>query len=169
MTEGNSGIRVPQYQIDEGKKVGQVLRISEAASIAMHALILLAEKMNEPVSNSRIAEAFSISANHSSKVMQRLLKGGYVTALRGPGGGYILAVDPEEVTLLEVYSSVDGKPDTSACLFGRGKHCSLVNCLFGKLTHEADELIEKHLGSVTLADYIDENISLTDQIIKEKS
>ena len=151
-------------------KVGQVLKISEAASIAMHALVLLAGKKNEPVSNSCIAEAFSISANHSSKVMQRLLKSGYVTAVRGPGGGYLLAVDPGKVTLLDIYSSVDGKPDTSACLFGRGKHCSLVNCLFSKLTHEADELIEKHLGSVTLADYIDEDISLTENsTIEEKS
>lgn len=149
--------------------MGQVLRISEAASIAMHALILLAEKKDEPVSNSRIAEAFGISANHSSKVMQRLLKSGYVSAVRGPGGGYLLAVDPESVTLLEIYSAVDGKPDTSSCLFGRGKHCSLANCLFSKLTNEADELIEKHLGSVTLADYIGEDIGLAELKIREKS
>jgi Rrf2 family protein len=140
--------------------MGQILRISEAASIAMHALILLAEKKDEPISNSRIAEAFAISANHSSKVMQRLLKSGYVTAVRGPGGGYTLAVDPSSVTLLDVYITVDGKPSTAGCLFGKGKHCSLPDCLFGGLTREADELIEKHLGSVTLADYMDRNISL---------
>ena len=150
--------------------MGQVLKISEAASIAMHALILLTEKGDEPTSNLSIAEAFSISSNHSSKVMQRLLKSGYVTAVRGPGGGYLLAVDPTTVTLLDIYSSMDGKPDTSPCLFGRGKHCSLETCLFNNLNREADELINKHLGSVTLADYIDENISLQENSnIKEKS
>ncbi|OPX32239.1 MAG: hypothetical protein B1H09_00785 [Gemmatimonadaceae bacterium 4484_173] len=141
--------------------MAHILRISEAASIAMHALILLAENMKEPVSNSRIAEAFSISANHSSKVMQRLLKSGYVNAVRGPGGGYTLAVDPATVTLLDVYITIDGKPSTSGCLFGEEKHCSLPVCLFGRLTYEADGLIEKHLGSVTLADYMDEDIALT--------
>ncbi len=150
--------------------MGQVLKISEAASIAMHALILLAEKRGEPVNNLRIAEAFGISANHSSKVMQRLLKSGYVSAVRGPKGGYSLAVDPKNVTLLEIYSTIDGKPDTSPCLFGRGKHCSLKTCLFSKLNREADELFNKHLGSVTLADYIDENISLpNNSFIKEIS
>lgn len=150
--------------------MGQILKISEAASIAMHALILLAENRDEPVSNLRIADAFGISANHSSKVMQRLLKSGYVTATRGPRGGYLLAVDPENVTLLEIYSSIDGKPDTSTCLFGRGKHCSLETCLFSDLNREADELFNKHLGSVTLADYLDKNISLTENFLtKEKS
>ena len=150
--------------------MGQVLRISEAASIAMHALILLAEERDEPISNLRIAEAFGISANHSSKVMQRLLKSGYVTAVRGPGGGYLLAVDPENVTLLEIYSTIDGKPESSPCLFGREKHCSLEVCLFSKLNSEADELINKHLGSVALADYMNENISLpVNSKKKEKS
>ncbi len=150
--------------------MGQVLKISEAASIAMHALILLTENRNEPTSNLRISEAFSISANHSSKVMQRLLKSGYVSAVRGPGGGYLLAVDPETVTLLDIYSSMDGKPDTSPCLFGRGNHCSLEICLFSKLNREADELFNKHLGSVTLADYMNEDISLKkNSNTKEKS
>lgn len=129
------------------------LKISEAASIAMHALILLANQSDKPINNSAIAEIFGISANHSSKVMQRLLKQGFVNAKRGPGGGYLLAVDPSTVTLFEVYSVIDGNTHPSNCLFGRKKSCSLKNCLFQKLTQEADALIEKHLGAVTLSDY----------------
>jgi len=140
--------------------LSQLLKISEAASIAMHALILLAEKQGELQSNSRIAEAFNISANHSSKVLQRLIKCGFAGAVRGPGGGYFLAVDPAEVSLLDVYIAVDGEPDVSACLFGRGKHCSLDVCLFSELISDTEALLQKHLGSVTLADYMDMDIGL---------
>jgi Rrf2 family protein len=138
----------------------QVLKISEAASIAMHALILLAEKGDEPVSNILIAKEFNISANHSSKVMQRLLKSGFVRAVRGPGGGYSLASLPGKITLLDIYRAVDGEPDNSGCLFGKGKHCSLKKCLFSELICEAETLVEKQLGSVTLADYVSNGIDI---------
>lgn len=141
--------------------MSQLLRISEAASIAMHALILLAEKQGEQLSNRRIAEAFNISANHSSKVLQRLLKSGFINAVRGPGGGYSLAVNPEEVSLLDIYRAVDGEPDDSTCLFGRGKHCALETCLFSEMFIDSEKLLQKHLGSVTLARYMNMDIGLT--------
>lgn len=143
--------------------MSQVLNISEGASIAMHALIHLAEKKGEPVSNSAIAEAFNVSANHSSKIMQRLLKSGFVTAVRGPGGGYTLSKQPSEVSLLDVYSAIDGKLSNTGCLFGRGKHCSLQKCLFSELLSDTEKLVKKHLGSVTLADYISAEIGLEEK------
>jgi len=148
------------YTIIERKKMGQVLKISEAASIAMHALILLAEKGIEPISNVSIARAFNISSNHSSKVLQRLMKSGFVSAVRGPGGGYSLAGDPGKITLLDIYRAMDGEPDNSGCLFGKGKHCSLGKCLFSDLISEAEKLVEKQLGSATLADYTAKDIAI---------
>jgi len=143
--------------------MGQVLKISKATSIAMHALILLAEKHRRPMSNKRIADSFNISANHSSKVMQKLLKSGFVNVVRGPGGGYTLSADPETVSLLDIYRAVDGDPDSTGCLFGSGKHCSLDTCLFSELISDAEKLIRRHLGAVTLSDYIDMNISLVEK------
>ena len=129
----------------------------------MHALILLAEKHRRPMSNKRIADSFNISANHSSKVMQKLLKSGFVNVVRGPGGGYTLSADPETVSLLDIYRAVDGDPDSTGCLFGSGKHCSLDTCLFSELISDAEKLIRRHLGAVTLSDYIDMNISLVEK------
>lgn len=128
----------------------------------MHALILLAEKDGRPVSNSSIAAAFNVSSNHSSKIMQRLLKAGFVEAVRGPGGGYTLARKPSAVSLLDVYSSIDGELSNTGCLFGRGRHCSLAKCLFADLISDTEKLVKKHLGSVTLADYISADIALED-------
>jgi len=129
----------------------------------MHALILLAEKNGEPVSNSAIAKAFNVSSNHSSKIMQRLLKSGFVSALRGPGGGYTLSKKPSEVSLLDVYSAIDGELWNTGCLFGRGKHCSLKKCLFSELLSDTEKLVKKHLGSVTLAEYISAETSLEEK------
>ncbi len=136
------------------------LRISEAASIGMHALIMLAERKGKAVSNREIAEGFALSANHSSKVMQRLLKSGYVTAVRGPAGGYALARDPEEVSLLEIYRAIDGEQENSRCLFGRGRHCSLKTCLFAGLISDTEKLLNNYLGSMTLKDFMERDITL---------
>lgn len=138
----------------------QTLKISEAASISMHALIYLAGKNGEPVSNRQIAASFNVSVNHSSKVMQRLLKAGFVSAVRGPGGGYTLAVSPDSVSLLDIYTAIDGEPVNSGCLFGRGRHCSLKKCLFSDLITDTEEVVKKHLGSVTLSDYLKADIGL---------
>lgn len=134
--------------------MSQTLNISEGASIAMHALIYLAKNRDEPVSNSTIAAAFNVSANHSSKIMQRLLKEGFVSGVRGPGGGYTLAKEPSQVSLLDIYSAIDGEPSNNHCLFGRVKCCPLDRCLFADLISDTEKLVKKHLGSVTLTDCI---------------
>jgi Rrf2 family transcriptional regulator, nitric oxide-sensitive transcriptional repressor len=131
-----------------------VLNLSEAASIAIHAMISVAGGRGRPLKNSEIAKAYGVSANHSAKVLQRLQKSGFLSSVRGPGGGYRLAVDPSSVTLLDVYRAIDGRLSDSGCLFGRGRHCSLPVCLFAGLLHEANSLFERHLGSAALSDFI---------------
>ncbi len=61
------------------------------------------------------------------------------------------------------YTGPSTEPSNTGCLFGRGKHCSLKTCLFAALIRDSEELVEKHLGSVTLADYIALNIALEEK------
>jgi Rrf2 family protein len=130
-----------------------VLNISEAASIAMHTAVYLAVAPDRSVSTGEIAEALPVSRNHLSKVMQRLVKAGLVTSVRGPGGGFRLARPAGEIALLEVYSAIEGEPSTARCLFAVPV-CGGRNCILGGLIESLSKQFKQYMESKKLADLV---------------
>ena len=134
--------------------------ISEAASIALHAMILLAAKGDTPATSAQIAETFEVSDNHCAKVMQRLTKSGLVRAVRGPGGGFRLARPAGEITMLMVFEAIEGPLEESTCLFKDAK-CAPGGCVFGGLLNRINGLVREHFEPLTLRNIIDGRMSVT--------
>lgn len=132
--------------------MSQILAVSEAASIVMHAIILLAIAKASR-STHELAESLKVSENHCSKVMQRLTKAGLVTASRGPKGGFSLSRPPEEITLAEIYESIEGPLCPKHCLF-KVQKCPASKCLFHNLTAEINRKVEDFLRNNSVADLI---------------
>ncbi|MCK4410230.1 MAG: Rrf2 family transcriptional regulator, partial [Candidatus Eisenbacteria sp.] len=84
------------------------MKISEAASLAIHAAGILAGIGGGQSSAEAMADALGVSKSHLVKVLQRLTKAGLVRSSRGPGGGYSLTRPPREVSIREVYEMVEG-------------------------------------------------------------
>ncbi len=129
-----------------------VLKFSEAASIGIHAMILMAGSGDVPVTSREIADSFGVSENHTRKVMQRLVKTGLVRSVRGPGGGHRIAGDPALITLLSVYEALDGPLGTDTCLFQKS-HCPPEGCLLGGMLSEVDEVVRRHLSGRTISGF----------------
>ena len=129
-----------------------VLRFSEAASIGIHAMILMASKPCAPVTCREISDSYGVSDNHTQKVMQRLVKAGLAGSVRGPGGGYRIKGNPASITLLDVYETLDGPLGTDTCLFRRS-HCPPEGCLLGGMLSEVDSVVKKHLAGTCLAKF----------------
>ena len=130
------------------------LKISDAANLGIHALAYMAEqyKSQRPIATAEAAEAFQVSANHLSKVLQRLTRAGLVKSIRGPRGGFVLARDPSEITLKDVYEAIDGVVAIEdACILGT-KHCGIAHCVFGNLVDDVQNRVTEHFSNVTLAD-----------------
>jgi DNA-binding IscR family transcriptional regulator len=69
--------------------MSKVVHISEAASLAVHSMALIAS--NEGMLNvNNIADITKSSRNHLAKVMQILVKNDYLTSTRGPKGNRAL-------------------------------------------------------------------------------
>ena len=64
-----------------------ILRISDAASLGIHACALIAENGKKKINVSVMADQLKASKAHLAKVMQRLVKSGIVSSTRGPLGG----------------------------------------------------------------------------------
>ena len=132
--------------------MSNILKISEAASIALHAMIILAKKQNEIVSVKDIANQLEISANHLSKVLQRLVKAELVTSIKGNKGGFRLAKNPGEVNFLEIYEAIDGKFRPSTCLLSKPS-CNQT-CIMSDLMGSINKQVEDFFKNTKLTDFM---------------
>ena len=125
------------------------LKISEASSLAMHALGYLANRENGPTTTREIAARFEMSEAHLSKVLQRLVRVDLLRSVRGPKGGFLLTRPPESVSLLEVFEAIEGPFELSQCLLSAAI-CDGENCILGKIVVEANEMIRERLEATSL-------------------
>jgi Rrf2 family protein len=129
----------------------QILRISDAASLAIHAMTVLAADPDRIVAVGDMADAIQVSEAHLSKVMQRLAKEGLVRSVRGPSGGFQLNGDPRQITLLRIYEAIEGSFEDHDCLLDRSR-CLWRSCILGDLVHSTNVMVRERLKSTTLKD-----------------
>ena len=103
------------------------------------------------MSTGELAKMLSASENHLSKVLQRLARADLVKSTRGPGGGFRLTREPDQITLLNVYEAIEGTMDVTGCLFDR-PICDRRLCILGGLIRNLEEQTKDYLTKTTLAD-----------------
>ncbi len=128
------------------------VKLSTKARYAVRALIVLALKNGqEPVKLRDIAESQDISLKYLEQVMFPLRTGGYVRTLKGSRGGYILARESGEITLLEIVQCVEGSLSPVDCanhpdICKRSQQCAAREAWVG-----LKDAIYNELGRTTLA------------------
>lgn len=124
--------------------MSSVLRISEAASLGMHAMVLLSSEPGRVCSTKEMAGRLGVSEAHLSKVMQRLARFGLAASVRGRRGGFRKpeGVDP---TLLEVYEVIEGSLEQPSCLLGVPV-CGGNGCILGGLMEEVGTQVREYLA-----------------------
>lgn len=130
--------------------MSNVVNISEAANLALHAAIILAANPGKPLSIPDIVGRLQVSDNHLSKVMQRLTRAGIVSSTRGRNGGFLLRGDPAQVTLLDVYEAIEGPQAPKKCLLTTPRCCG--ECVFADFTASVNEMFARRLRSLKLSD-----------------
>lgn len=71
-----------------------------------------------------IADKMDLPKNYLEQILLILKKADILKSIRGAKGGYVLAKDPDEVTVLEVMEALEG----SFCDFEFGnRECSLIS------------------------------------------
>ncbi|MBN2668085.1 MAG: Rrf2 family transcriptional regulator [Bacteroidales bacterium] len=146
--------------------MSKVVTISEAASIALHGMVLLAQSQDKLTNVNQIAELTSSSRHHVAKVFQVLVKEGWVNSHRGPTGGFKLIVDPSSINFLQIYELIEGEIDRSYCPFDKYEVCAFNDCLLGGITKKMTIEFAKYLESQTLAMHLN-NKSVRAMHIKE--
>lgn len=152
-TINSDGLQVCVRRSEERSNgVSNVIRVSEAASLALHAAALVAAGDGEPLTSSVISSRLEASVAHMAKVLQRLVRAGLMTSARGPRGGYRLTRPPAEITLLNVYEAVEGPFQIEHCLFGEPV-CRRKRCPLGDMMSSVSEEIRSGLASTSVEDF----------------
>ena len=129
-----------------------ILKISEAASLALHSMIFLMSGQEESRSTKEIAAALQGSESHLSKVLQRLSRVGILVSTRGPRGGFSVSEKGRDATLMEIYETIEGPFQVGHCIAGT-PICGKKNCvLLGGLTDSISRQLRDRLTGIRVRD-----------------
>jgi Rrf2 family protein len=94
--------------------------LSQTAEYAVRATLYLAGagRFGTTVPAETISTALGAPANYLSKTLHQLARAGIVRGMRGPTGGFRLAVAPAELTVARIIELFDGPVTKATCLLG---------------------------------------------------
>jgi Rrf2 family iron-sulfur cluster assembly transcriptional regulator len=131
------------------------MRVSTRGDYASRALLSLAlDGVETPVSVRDIATRTGLPQPYLEQILLALKGAGLVRSKRGVGGGYVLARSPEDITLGDIVSAVDGpitlgdfgEPHTGGACDHEGQ------CVLLAVWADVAEHMRRHLDGLHLAD-----------------
>ena len=127
-------------------------------TIAVHSLVYLSYLPERMASSEMIADNVGTHSARVRKVMSGLRRSGYVDTREGAGGGYRLTIEPETVTLGDVYRAMakgslipswwSGDPDMD-CVVGS----NMNQVMFG-IFCKAEKGLEAYFDAITIQDVL---------------
>ena len=137
------------------------MRLSTKGRYAVMAMVDLAcHSRGAPIALSEIAERQEISLSYLEQLFAMLRRGGLVRSVRGPGGGYLLALDRSETRIADIILAVDEPIRATRCRPGAPLGCSATGarCLTHDLWEELGNQIHLYLSSVSLDDVCERRV-----------
>jgi Rrf2 family protein len=126
--------------------------ISQTAEYALRSIVYLADQ-GVARTTTEIAKATQVPAGYLAKVMQSLSRAGLVKSQRGLNGGFTLARDPDELSILAVVNAVDPIQRFAECPLGILSHGRRLCPLHFRLD-QAAAMVEKAFGETMVAELL---------------
>ncbi|OFX45375.1 MAG: hypothetical protein A2046_06590 [Bacteroidetes bacterium GWA2_30_7] len=131
--------------------MSSAFKLSEAVSIAIHSMMLIAQSTNM-MNVIQVSKRLDASKHHVAKILQRLVKDDFLNSIRGPKGGFILKKKASEITLYDIYKSIEGELSPEYCVF-ETKICPFDKCIMGVSGNKFTTEFVNYLKSETLDKY----------------
>jgi Rrf2 family protein len=133
--------------------------INSRFAVAVHILALLAASDGMAVTSERLAASASTNPVVIRRILCMLARAGLTKARVGAGGGSVLARQPSEVTLADVYAAVEQgslfamhhEAPSSECPIGRNLQAAL-----GETTRAAEHVLQGVLAGRTIGDVLEQ-------------
>lgn len=127
------------------------MRLTTKGRFAVTAMLDLALRQGEgPVTLAGISERQKISLSYLEQLFGKLRRHSLVESVRGPGGGYYLAKNLDEVAVADIIQAVDESIDATQC-GGLGNCHDEHECMTHDLWTSLNAKIFDYLASVKLS------------------
>lgn len=142
------------------------MRISSKVRYAARAMVELAKtKPDIPLPIQWIASKQEISPSYLEQLLAGMRKAGLVNSFKGPGGGYSLSRSPEEITLYNIFTALEGETGLIKGFQPKDVDCDRIEyCVMSIMWQRLQETIVHFLGNITLADIVEREKQLFEKI-----
>ena len=130
------------------------MKLTTKGRFAVTAMLDLAlNEKDMPIKLSEISQRQSISLSYLEQLFGKLRKQGLVKSVRGPGGGYLVAKNHDNISVKNIISSVDEQIDATQC--GGKENCNEgYQCITHNLWTTLNSKILDYLESTTLDELV---------------
>ena len=133
--------------------------LSQTVEYALRATLFMARSHPRSLPVGDIADAVDAPRGYLAKILGELARTGVLESSRGPGGGFRLSKQPDQLVLADVVRALDGA-DERRCLLGHGRCGENPACTaharWTPIAHEMDAFF----GNTTLADLLHQPVPL---------
>ena len=138
------------------------MKLTTKGRFAVTAMLDLALNENQsPVKLAQISERQSISLSYLEQLFSKMRKQGLVKSVRGPGGGYLTAINCRDITIKDIITSVDEKIDSTQCK-GRENCNEGGRCITHNLWASLNNKILNYLDELTLEKLMESLVDKTE-------
>ncbi len=136
--------------------MANLVKISEAASLGLHTMALLAKQKDRRWTNQSLADTRGASVHHLARVMQRPGRAGLVRSTVGPQRGFQLAKppSPSRIELMDIHHAIEGPLAEPGCLLGK-PICDGHDCILGQVVQKVEREIRDDL-TTTFSKMVDQ-------------
>ena len=131
------------------------MRLTTKGRFAVTAMIDLALRQADgPVTLAGISERQRISLSYLEQLFGKLRRAELVVSVRGPGGGYCLAMPQGAMSVARIISAVDEPMDATQC--GGKANCKDEKpCMTHDLWTSLNQRMYEYLDAISLGDLVD--------------
>jgi Rrf2 family transcriptional regulator, nitric oxide-sensitive transcriptional repressor len=128
-----------------------IMRLTKFSDYALRTLMYLATRAGQRVTIEEISKRHRISRNHLMKIVSMLAQAGFVSAIRGKGGGLALTKPPGEISVGSVVRMTEAGSMLVECADRTTNTCTIVRtCALKQELFAAHEVFYQRLDSVSL-------------------
>lgn len=150
-----------------------MIRLSTKSQYGVRAMYEIAcGYPNMPVSAPFISEKQDVPVPFLEQILTKLRKSGIIKSIKGPGGGYLLNMSPEKITIWHIVEQLDGPMAITSCLDPKKGCVRIDNCVTHLLWKSLGNHLREFLSSISVNDLVDgivlEKIGLKGSLTQSK-
>jgi Rrf2 family protein len=124
--------------------------INRDTDYAVKALLYIARK-SERVTISELVEELGMPRPFLRKIFQILNKEGVLNSYKGKGGGFLMAIPPEHISLTDLIRIFQGQLKLKECIINNMICPDVKTCPLRNRIHKIEKHIISEFNSITLA------------------